>query len=99
MIPDAPRCRDAGAVPCEAMPKSASHAPQGTGPPAVTELARDMKLFDITMVGVGAMIGAALALLPPFKATLFNLQLANKAEEAQWQSTGKHGKAPKNWKG
>jgi amino acid transporter/nucleotide-binding universal stress UspA family protein len=27
---------------------------------AVTELARDMKLFDITMVGVGAMIGAGI---------------------------------------
>lgn len=35
-----------------------------SGPPpspsAVTELARDMKLFDITMVGVGAMIGAGI---------------------------------------
>ena len=30
------------------------------GPQAVTELARDMKLFDITMVGVGAMIGAGI---------------------------------------
>jgi len=60
MIPDAPRYRDAGTVPCDAMPKSAAHAPQGTGPPAVTELARDMKLFDITMVGVGAMIGAGI---------------------------------------
>ena len=62
------------------------------------EMAIWLKLL-LFVVLIGAMIGAALALLPPFKATLFNLQLANKAEEAQWQSTGKHGKAPKNWKG
>ncbi len=31
---------------------------QSSGP--VTELARDMRLFDITMVGVGAMIGAGI---------------------------------------
>ena len=50
------------------------------------------------VVLLSSMIGAALALLPPFKAVLFNLQLANKAEEAQWQSTGKHGTPPKGWK-
>ena len=50
------------------------------------------------VVLLSSMIGVALALLPPFKAVLFNLQLANKAEEAQWQSTGKHGTPPKGWK-
>ncbi|WP_018147045.1 DUF983 domain-containing protein [Henriciella marina] len=53
-------------------------------------------LFAVLLV---CMIGVALALLPRFKAVLFNLQLANKAEEAQWESTGKHGTPPKNWKG
>ena len=44
------------------------------------------------------MIGLALFLLPPFKAVLFNLQVRNRAEEAKWESTGKHGTPPKNWK-
>ena len=51
------------------------------------------------IVLLSAMIGLALLLLPPFKGVLFNLQLSNKAEEAKWESTGKHGKPPKNWKG
>ena len=50
------------------------------------------------IVLLSAMIGLALLLLPPFKGVLFNLQLSNKAEEAKWESTGKHGKAPRNWK-
>lgn len=39
-----------------------------------------------------------LILLPKFKGVLFNLQIQNKAEEAHFESTGKHGKPPKNWK-
>ena len=50
------------------------------------------------VVLLSVMIGLALALLPPFKGVLFNLQVRNRAEEAQWASTGKHGAAPKNWK-
>ncbi|WP_084395960.1 DUF983 domain-containing protein [Henriciella aquimarina] len=44
------------------------------------------------------MIGLALFLLPPFKGVLFNLQIRNKAEEAQWSKTGAHGQPPKGWK-
>lgn len=51
------------------------------------------------IVLLSAMVGTALALLPMFKGVLFNLQLSNKAEEAQWESTGKHGTPPRNWKG
>lgn len=47
---------------------------------------------------LGSMFGLALALLPPFKGVLFNLQLRNRAEEAQWESTGRHGTPPKGWK-
>ena len=47
---------------------------------------------------LSSMIGLALALLPPFKAVLFNLQVRNRAEEAQWSKTGTHGKPPRNWK-
>lgn len=50
------------------------------------------------LVLLSAMIGLSLALLPPFKGVLFNLQLINKAEEARWKSTGLHGKPPHNWK-
>ena len=51
------------------------------------------------IVLIGVMIGFALVLLPPFKAVLFNLQVRNRAEEAKWEHTGKHGTPPKNWKG
>ena len=37
-------------------------------------------------------------LLPRFKGVLFNLQVRHRAEEAKFQSTGKHGAPPKNWK-
>ncbi|NQY14575.1 MAG: DUF983 domain-containing protein, partial [Henriciella sp.] len=37
-------------------------------------------------------------LLPRFKGVLFNLQVRHRAEEAKFQSTGKHGSPPKNWK-
>lgn len=47
---------------------------------------------------LSAMFGLALALLPPFKGVLFNLQLRNRAEEAKWESTGSHGTPPKGWK-
>ena len=50
------------------------------------------------VVLLSMMIGLALFLLPPFKAVLFNLQVRNRAEEAKWESTGKHGTPPKNWK-
>ena len=49
------------------------------------------------IVLLSMMIGLALFLLPPFKAVLFNLQVRNRAEEAKWESTGKHGSPPKNW--
>lgn len=50
------------------------------------------------VVLLSVMIGLALILLPRFKAVLFNLQVRNRAEEARWESTGKHGSPPKNWK-
>lgn len=47
---------------------------------------------------VGGIIGFCLMLLPIFKGVLLNLQVDNRAEEAHFESTGTHGKAPKNWK-
>jgi uncharacterized protein (DUF983 family) len=47
---------------------------------------------------LGTMILTGYLLLPRFKAILFNLQIQNQAEEAKFESTGSHGKAPKNWK-
>lgn len=48
---------------------------------------------------LSAIILVCLALLPRFKGVLFNLQVQNKAEEAQFESTGTHGQPPRNWKG
>lgn len=62
------------------------------------EMALWLKILGFAVL-LGAMVGTALALLPLFKGVLFNLQLSNKAEEAQWESTGKHGAPPRNWKG
>ncbi|MHC4990662.1 MAG: APC family permease, partial [Planctomycetota bacterium] len=42
------------------MPSTESTAAIARGPSAATELARDLRLFDITMVGVGAMVGAGI---------------------------------------
>ena len=47
---------------------------------------------------LGSMTLFSLALLPRFKAVLFNLQVQNAAEEAKFESTGSHGKPPKGWK-
>ncbi len=47
---------------------------------------------------LSAMIGLAAILLPPFKAVLLNLQVRNRAEEAKFSKTGKHGQPPRNWK-
>lgn len=45
-----------------------------------------------------AMTGTIFALLPRFKGVLFNLQLQHRAEEANFESTGSHGKPPSNWR-
>ena len=55
-------------------------------------------MIGLWVMLLSTMLGLALFLLPIFKAVLFNLQLINKAEEAQWGSTGSHGKPPRNWK-
>ncbi|MEQ9314606.1 MAG: DUF983 domain-containing protein [Henriciella sp.] len=55
-------------------------------------------MVGLWIVLLSAMLGLSLALLPPFKAVLFNLQLRNRAEEAKWESTGRHGTPPKGWK-
>lgn len=44
------------------------------------------------------MSGAIALLLPKFKAVLFNLQIQHRAEEANFESTGSHGKPPENWR-
>lgn len=48
---------------------------------------------------IAAMGGFCYLLLPRFKGVLFNLQVRHKAEEAKFESTGKHGTPPKNWRG
>ena len=48
---------------------------------------------------LGSMAGVILALLPKFKGVLFNLQIRHGAEEARFESTGRHGKPPRNWRG
>lgn len=50
------------------------------------------------VVLLATMLGFCLLLLPPFKGVLFNLQVQNRAEEARWSSTGKHGAPPKRWR-
>ncbi|MEM9938068.1 MAG: DUF983 domain-containing protein [Pseudomonadota bacterium] len=47
---------------------------------------------------LGLMGGLTYLLLPRFKAVLFNLQTRHKAEQAQFESTGRHGSAPKNYR-
>ncbi len=47
---------------------------------------------------LGAMFATALWLLPRFKGVLLNLQIRNRAEEAHFSTTGKHGTPPKNWR-
>ncbi|MEM5517339.1 DUF983 domain-containing protein [Henriciella sp. AS95] len=46
------------------------------------------------IVLLSTMFGLVLALLPLFKGVLFNLQLRHRAEEAKWESTGRHGTPP-----
>jgi uncharacterized protein (DUF983 family) len=55
----------------------------------------EIGLWVVLLFVMGAF---CLLLLPKFKGVLFNLQIQNKAEEAHFESTGKHGKPPKNWK-
>lgn len=38
---------------------------------------------------IAACIGFCLALLPPLKGVLFNLQIHHRAEEAKWEDTGR----------
>jgi len=57
-----------------------------------------VKLALVAVV-LAIMIGFCLGILPIFKALFLNLQIEHRAEEAQFESTGKHGSAPKNWKG
>ncbi len=61
------------------------------------DIALPLKLLA-WLVLLSAMGGFCLALLPRFKAVLFNLQVRNRAEEAKWSSTGTHGKPPRGWR-
>lgn len=54
--------------------------------------------IGLSVALVTAIIGFCLLLLPIFKGVLLNLQIDNRAEEANFESTGTHGKAPNNWK-
>lgn len=57
-----------------------------------------IKLILVVVV-LAVMIAFCLSLLPIFKALFLNLQIEHRAEEAQFESTGKHGKAPSKYKG
>ena len=58
-----------------------------------------LALKVILMVALFCTMSGAIAfLLPKFKAILFNLQIQHRAEEANFESTGSHGKPPENWR-
>ena len=50
------------------------------------------------IVLLSAMTGFCLTLLPMFKGVLFNLQIQHRAEEAKFESAGKHGSPPERWR-
>lgn len=54
-----------------------------------------LSLWTILLGSMGATV---LFLLPKFKGVLFNLQIQHRAEEANFESTGSHGKPPRNWR-
>ncbi|MDJ0920517.1 MAG: DUF983 domain-containing protein [Henriciella sp.] len=61
----------------------------------------EMPIFGAILawtVLIGLMGSFTYFLLPRFKAVLFNLQTRHKAEEAQFESTGRHGSAANSHK-
>lgn len=63
----------------------------------IADISMGLKVFLMAVLFC-AMSGTIVILLPKFKAILFNLQIKHRAEEASFESTGTHGKPPKNWR-
>lgn len=63
----------------------------------IADISMELKMPLMALL-FGIMSGSIIILLPKFKALLFNLQIKHRAEEAIFESTGSHGKPPKNWR-
>ena len=63
----------------------------------IADISIELKVLFMTVL-LSVMGGSIGLLLPKFKAVLFNLQIQHRAEEANFESTGTHGKPPKNWR-
>lgn len=62
-----------------------------TPPVLIVQILFDPPAWVHLVVWAPVIIGLSLLLLRPFKSLLFALQWKNNAEEAKWESTGKHG--------
>jgi len=63
-----------------------------TPPVLLVQVVFDPPVWVHLLIWTPVIIGASVWLLRPFKSLLFALQWKNHAEEAQWESTGAHGK-------
>jgi uncharacterized protein (DUF983 family) len=63
----------------------------------IADISIELKVL-LMRVLICVMGGSIVFLLPKFKAILFNLQIQHRAEEANFESTGSHGKPPKKWR-
>jgi uncharacterized protein (DUF983 family) len=62
-----------------------------TPPVLIVQVLFDPPAWVHLLIWAPVIILVSLALLRPLKSLLFALQWKNQAEEAQWESTGKHG--------
>ena len=62
-----------------------------TPPVLIVQVLFDPPAWVHLIIWAPVIILVSLALLRPLKSLLFALQWNNQAEEAQWESTGKHG--------
>ena len=63
-----------------------------TPPVLIVQILFDPPAWVHLVIWAPVIIGLSLILLRPFKSLLFALQWKNNAEEAKWESVGKHGK-------
>lgn len=62
-----------------------------TPPVLLVQVVFDPPYWVHLLIWGPVILGLSIWLLRPFKSLLFALQWKNHAEEAQWESTGKHG--------
>lgn len=62
-----------------------------TPPVLIVQILFDPPAWVHLVVWVPVIFGLSVLLLRPFKSLLFALQWKNNAEEAKWESIGKHG--------